>query len=117
ELAIVDLACHAGSNGRPDPGQTHELHSLLLGSLAGRRREVALAFECSNLLLDERQPGDLSLDLAGKPWWQWTPISSDQLVDLQGLVLALHVDAANTLTEQQALDAIDVSRSFTDQAV
>jgi hypothetical protein len=30
---------------------------------------------------------------------------------------SVFADAANTLTEQQALNAIDVSRSFTDQAV
>jgi len=50
ELAIVDLACHDGGNGRSDPGQTHQLKSLLLGGLAGRRRLVALAFERCNLL-------------------------------------------------------------------
>ena len=48
------------------------------GGLAGRWRLVALAFERSDLLLYERQPGNLPSDLAGKPWWQWTPISSDQ---------------------------------------
>ena len=117
ELAIVDLACHDGGNGRSDPGQTHQLNSLFLGGLAGRRRLIALAFEHSKLLLYERQPRDLPSDFAGKSWRQWTPVSSDQLIDLQGLILALHFDAANTLTEQQALDAIDVSRPFTDQAV
>src|SRR4029079_8853897 len=117
ELTIVDLACHDGSNSRSDPGQAHQLNSLLLGDLAGRRRLVALAFERYNLLLYERQPRDLPSDLAGKSWRQWTPLSSDQLIDLQGLVLTLHVDAANALTEQQALDSIDVSRPFTDQAV
>ena len=86
ELAIVDLACHDGGNGRSNPGQTHQLNSLPLGGLAGRRSLVALAFEGCNLLLDKRQPRDLPSDLAGKPWRQWTPISSDQLVDLQGLV-------------------------------
>ena len=70
ELAIVDLACHDGGNGRSDPGQTHQLKSLLLGGLAGRRRLVALAFERGNLLLCKRQPRDLSSDLAGKPWRQ-----------------------------------------------
>ena len=69
-------------------------------------------FERCNLLLHKRQPRDLPSDLAGKPWRQWTPISSDQLVDLQGLILTLHVDAANALTEQQALDEIDVSPSL-----
>src|SRR6266702_4335589 len=110
ELAIVDLACQDGGNGRSDPGQTHQLNSLLLGGLTGRRRSVALAFERCNLLLYKRQPHDLPSDFAGKPRQQWTPISSDKLVDLQGLVLTLDVDAANTLTEQQALDAIDVSQ-------
>ncbi len=32
-------------------------------------------------------------------------------------IFTLHVDAANALTEQQALDAIDVSRPFADQSV
>jgi hypothetical protein len=45
------------------------------------------------------------------------PFSSDQLIELQVLILALYIDAANTLSEQQALDAIDVSRPFTDQPV
>jgi hypothetical protein len=78
---------------------------------------VALAFERCNLLLYKRQPRDLPSDLVCKPWRQWTPISSDELIDLQGLVLTLHVDAANALTKQQALNAIDVSCPFTDQAV
>ena len=57
-------------------------------------------FERGNLLLYKRQPRDLSSDLAGKPWRQWSSISSDQLVDLQGLVFSLHVDAANALSEK-----------------
>src|ERR1700745_1981044 len=71
ELAIVDLACHDGGNGGSDTAQTHQLNSLFLGGLAGRRRLVALAFERSKLLLYERQPRDLPSDLAGKSWWQW----------------------------------------------
>jgi Ohr subfamily peroxiredoxin len=43
ELAIVDLACHDGGDGRSDPGQTHQLKSPLLGGLTGRRRLVALS--------------------------------------------------------------------------
>src|ERR1700739_3654717 len=35
ELAIVDLACHDGGNGRSDPGQTHQLNSTFLARLAG----------------------------------------------------------------------------------
>src|SRR5215471_15522152 len=104
ELAIEDLACQDGGNGRSDPGQTHQLNSLLLGGRRRLKKKVALAFERCNLLLYKRQPRDLPRDFAGKPWRQWTPISSDKLVDLQGLVLTLDVDAANTLTEQQALD-------------
>src|SRR5580704_913921 len=117
ELAIVDLACHDGGNRRSNPVQRHQLKSLFLGGLAGRRSLVALAFERCNLLLYKRQPRDLPSDLVCKPWRQWTPISSDELIDLQGLVLTLHVDAANALTKQQALNAIDVSCPFTDQAV
>jgi hypothetical protein len=104
-------------NGWSDPVQRHQLKSLFLGGLAGRRSLVTLAFERCNLLLYKRQPRDLPRDLACKPWRQWTSISSDELIDLQSLVLTLHVDAANALTEQQALNAIDVSCPFTDQAV
>src|SRR5262252_4444930 len=51
ELAIEDLACHDGGNGRSDPGQTHQLHSLFLGGFARRWRLVTLAIEHSKLLL------------------------------------------------------------------
>jgi len=51
------------------------LSALLLGLLAWRWRFIPLALERRNLLLKEREPGDLPSDLAGKSWRQRSPVT------------------------------------------
>ena len=44
-------------------------------------------------------------------------IPSDELVDIQRLVLPLHIDPADTLGEQQSFDAVDMCSPLMDQIV
>src|SRR5262245_35238885 len=115
ELSIIDLACHDGGHGRPDPVQERQVKALLLGRRTGRRRLVALAFDCHKLLLHQRQPLNLPYDLPGESWRQRSPLSGYELADVQALVFASHVNAANALGEQQTLDAVDVRRPLLHQ--
>src|SRR5262245_12120634 len=72
-------------------------------------------FDSCDLLLDEPQSFDLPCYLLSKSWRQGPSLSRHQLVDLEGLVARLHVDAANALGKQQSLYAVDVRRPLTDE--
>ena len=52
-----------------------------LGSLAGCRHRVSLAFDLDNLLLHRDKPLDLPLDLAGEVWRQAVTVSGHELID------------------------------------
>src|SRR5262249_48228618 len=103
ELAIVNLTRHDGGDGRTNAIQIHQLSPFLFGCCARRRSLVAFSFEGRDLLLYERQPRDLPHDLTRKTRRYWMTIPSDKLVDIQPLVLSLHIDPADTLGEQQSL--------------
>ena len=57
---------------------------------------------------------DFPGDLAAETFRQGPPISGDQRCRLQGLAARFDVDAANALTEQQTLDAVDMGRPLAD---
>src|SRR5262245_7237993 len=89
--------------------------ALALGRRAGRRRRVTLAFDLGNLVLYHGEPLDLPCDLADKSRRQAVTIAGHELIGCQGLVLGFDIDAPNALSEQQALDPVDVRRPLADQ--
>jgi hypothetical protein len=106
----VDLGADAA-----EPGQTGDLSGVHIFGSRLRHRRIAFGLDGCDLLQHQLQTLELAFDLPAQPDRQFVTITGAQFFQAPPPVLPQGLEVVNSLTGEQAFDAVDVLHTLGNQ--